>query len=125
MKARSQLDPQHRAARSRLAKLLDAGLLLKGSLVTMARTCGKPNCKCTRGHKHVSLYLAVRHGNVRKMIYVPPALEDAAAQWVETYRQVEQCLDDISAACLERFQKAKRALRDAGDAGRAERRARP
>lgn len=125
MRTRSQLTPQHRAARSRLAKLIDDGLLLKASLVTMARTCGKPKCKCTRGHKHVSLYLALRHRNRRKMIYVPRALEDAVGHWVETYRQVEQCLDDISAACLERFQKAKRALRDAGDAQRAGRRAQP
>ena len=125
MKTRSQLTPQHRAARSRLAKLIDGGLLLKGTLVTMARTCGKPKCKCTRGHKHVSLYLALRHRNVRKMIYVPRALEDTVAQWVQTCRQVEQCLDEISAACLERLEQAKRARSDAADARRRSRRARP
>jgi hypothetical protein len=73
----------------------------------MSRTCGKPNCKCLRGEKHVSLYLSVRVGKVRKMIYVPPALEETVRSWVETNRAVEALIERVSQACFERFLKAK------------------
>jgi len=110
MTTRSHLSPKHRAARSRLVKLLDGGMLLKGSLVTMARTCGKPKCKCQRGHKHVSLYLSVRLGRTRKMLYVPRQLEPTVRGWVQTYRQAQRLMDDISQACVERFVRTKQAL---------------
>lgn len=107
MRIRSHLTPKERDARSRLAKLLHDRMLLKGSLVTMARTCGKPNCKCQKGEKHVSLYLSIRVGEKRKMMYVPPRLEQTLRSWVEAKREVEELVGRISQACLERFLKAK------------------
>jgi hypothetical protein len=50
----------------------------------MQRTCGKKNCRCQQGQKHAALYLAIRSGNRRMMIYVPPALEGTIRRWVET-----------------------------------------
>jgi hypothetical protein len=40
-----------------LKKLADIGLFVDASLVTIARTCGNPGCKCARGEKHRSQYL--------------------------------------------------------------------
>jgi len=58
MKHRNKFTQKDRQARSQLVKLADSKRLLCGSLVTMARVCGNPNCKCIReGKKHVSLYL--------------------------------------------------------------------
>ena len=107
MRSRSHLSGKERDARSRLAQLLHDRMLLKGSLVTMSRTCGKPNCKCLRGEKHVSLYLSLRVGKARKMIYVPPALEETVRSWVETNRTAEALVERISRGCLDRFLKAK------------------
>ena len=107
MRIRSRISGKERDARSRLAKLLHEGMLLKGSLVTMSRTCGKPNCKCLRGEKHVSLYLSLRVGKGRKMIYVPRALEETVRSWVDTHRTVEALVERISQGCLDRFLKAK------------------
>ena len=110
MPPRPQLPPKDRAARSRLLKLLAAARpLARASLVTMARRCGKPGCKCARGDKHVSLYLAARLGDRRTMLYVPPDLEDDARRLVENSQAVEGWLDEMSQAQLERFiqQKAK------------------
>ena len=28
--------------------------VIKGSLVELKRTCGKPNCRCQKGEKHIS-----------------------------------------------------------------------
>ena len=114
MPSRSQLPTEDRAARSQLLKLLGgANALARASLVSMARTCGKKNCKCAKGQKHVSLYLSTRVGKSRKMIYVPPELERQARVLVENFRAVEELLEKMSQASLKRFldQKAKRARR--------------
>ena len=114
MPSRSQLPAEDRAARSQLLKLLKAAHpLARASLVAMARTCGKKNCKCAKGHKHVSLYLATRVGKKRKMIYVPAQLESQARTLVENFRVVEELLEKMSQAGLKRFleQKDKRASR--------------
>ena len=107
----SQLPPKDRAARSRLIRLLAAdNPLARASLVSMARTCGNKGCKCAQGEKHVSLYLATRVGKTRKMIYVPPELEDPARTLVENLRKAEELIEAMSQASLERFaqQKAQR-----------------
>lgn len=104
MPRRLQLPPKDRAARSRLIKLLAAAEpLARASLVTMARRCGKQGCHCAQGEKHVSLYLAARLGKARKMLYVPPDLEDAARRLVANSQAVEGLLDEMSQAQMERF----------------------
>lgn len=108
MTHRAQLPPQDRAARSRLIRLLAAGRpLARASLVTMARRCGKPGCKCAQGEKHVSLYLATRVGKTRKMLYVPPDLEDQARRLVQNARTVQGLLEEMSQAQLLRFLQSK------------------
>jgi hypothetical protein len=87
--------------------------ILPGSLVTMARTCGKAKCKCQKGAKHVSLYLAVRVGESRKMIYVPRELEQAARAWVAAYQRARRLTDQVAQASLKRFLQAKQAIQDA------------
>ena len=75
---RNHRSPQERDARSNAVKRVADQPLLRGSLVRMRRTCGKKGCPCQQGEKHASLYLAVRSGGRRAMIYVPPALEETA-----------------------------------------------
>jgi len=89
MPSRSQRSPQERDARSRVVKRVAEQPLLRGSLVQMARICGKAGCHCRQGEKHVSLYLAIRRGRKRTMIYIPSALEETVRQWVETGQEVE------------------------------------
>jgi hypothetical protein len=76
VKPRSQRPPEERHARSRAVQHIAENSLLRGSLVAMARTCGKAGCHCRKGEKHTSLYLSVRLNNRRRMIYVPPAMEE-------------------------------------------------
>ncbi len=108
MPSRTRLPAGDRAARSRLVKLL-AGTnpLARASLVPMARTCGKRNCKCAKGEKHVSLYLSTRVGKSRKMIYVPAELEPEARTLVENFRAVEELIEEMSQASLTRFLEIK------------------
>jgi hypothetical protein len=103
VKSRSQTPAELRHARSRAVQQIAENPLLRGSLVSMARTCGKDGCHCRHGEKHVSLYLAVRVNNRRKMIYVPPAMESAVRGWVENAQEVDRLLDFISQQCLADF----------------------
>ncbi len=110
MHHRSYLSQDERLARSRMAKLLHDKPLLLGSLVSMARKCGKPGCKCTQGQLHPGLYLALKVDGQRKMIHIPNALEAQVRQAVATYQEAWQLLEQISQSCWDRFanQKAQR-----------------
>ena len=103
MKSRSQRPAEERHARSRAVQHIAENLLLRGSLVSMARTCGKAGCHCQQGEKHVSLYLAVRLNNRRRMVYVPPAMENTVRGWVGNAQEVDHLLDFISRQCLTDF----------------------
>ena len=110
MPPRTQWSHKERDARSRLARLAHQEMLLAGSLVTMARYCGKSRCRCRRGQKHVSLYLSIGHGKGRKMIYVPAELEPLVRQGVQAHLQARQLGEEVSQACLQRFLQAKAEL---------------
>jgi hypothetical protein len=107
VKSRSQRPAEERHARSHAVQHIADNPLLRGSLVPMARTCGKAGCHCLEGEKHVSLYLAVRLNNRRRMIYVPPAMESTVRGWVENAQEVDRLLDFISQQCLTQFLEQK------------------
>ena len=45
------------------ARELCAGRVMRGSLVTVRRMCGKKSCRCTRGALHASLLIRQDIGN--------------------------------------------------------------
>lgn len=105
---RGKFTQKGRQTRSKLTKLLSSKRLLCGSLVTMARVCGNPNCKCTvKGQKHVSLYLSIRDGKKRRMICIPKKWEKTITGWVENYKQANELMADISACSLKRFMEGR------------------
>ena len=108
MTSRSRYGPEERAARSRLAQLLHDHELISGSVVVMARTCGKAGCRCQKGDKHVSLYLSIKLEGKRRMVYVPAELEEEVRRHVAAYREVERLTDVVSTACVERVLERKR-----------------
>ena len=107
MRHRGHISAKERKKRSQLAKLLHERRFLCGSLVTMARTCGNPGCKCMRGEKHVSLYLAMKDGPKRKMIYIPRQWEESISSWVQNYQNIKKLTDEVSQLCLQRFMEHK------------------
>jgi len=105
---RTQPSPQERGARSQAVQRLANQALLRGSLVRMQRTCGKKSCRCQQGQKHPALYLAIRWGGRRTMIYIPAALQETVRRWVETGQEVEGLVEAISQHCLESLLDQKR-----------------
>ena len=103
MKPRSSLPQKERSSRSRAAKIIHDMPFILGSLVEMANTCGKPNCKCMKGEKHRSWCLAVRHKGKRKMIHIPRGQEDAIFEGIKAYQELWEQLEAISQASLARI----------------------
>ncbi len=108
MNARNRFAAQERAARSRLTQLLHDHEFICGTVVSMARCCGKKNCRCQHGEKHVSLYLSIKTEGKRRMIYVPPDLEKQVCQQVQAWRETEQLTQVVSDACVQRMLKQKK-----------------
>ncbi len=69
------------------ARLLKHERFVKGSLVYLRTSCGKPNCRCWRSKKHrhgPRLYVSIVLEGRQRMVYVPK-------DWVEkTSALVEQ-----------------------------------
>jgi hypothetical protein len=107
---RSHRSPAERDARSRLLKRCADAPLLRGSLVSMSRMCGKPGCRCAEGQKHVSLYLAIRVAKRRKMIYIPCELEQRVREWVHSSQEIDRLLELVSQSCLEQLLEKKQEL---------------
>jgi len=88
-----------RNRRQGLAKLLPPlQEILRGSLMERYLTCGKPDCRCTRGERHgpvwylsVSLDQAHRTGST-----VPSYQVEQVRRWIENYHRVKDRLEKIS-----------------------------
>jgi hypothetical protein len=105
MKPRSHLPAVERRIRSRLTSLVPTQGLLRGNLVTLKNTCGKPNCRCQRGEKHESLYLAQSRQGKPYMRYIPQGWHVQVRAWVQRYQEVQQLLESLSERYWQRVEK--------------------
>ena len=96
MKHRAHLSAEERKLRSRLIQLVRSEGLVRGNLVTMRNTCGKPNCKCQRGQKHESLYLAQSRKGKHHMQYVPRGWHLRIEGWVGRYQEIQRLVESLS-----------------------------
>lgn len=93
---RTSQSAQERRLRSELRKILDGSGMLHGTVIERQRVCGKPNCKCTRGQKHRSLYLVVTEGGKPRQLYVPQDWEQTVRQWVKDYQKARELMEELS-----------------------------
>ena len=107
MTTRSQRSAKERETRSRAVKRLAGDDLLRGSLVEMQRTCGKSGCRCQRGDKHRALYLSIKSGGKRSMVYIPPGLEPLVREWVRNAKELDKLLHRISEHCFQQLLRQK------------------
>jgi Family of unknown function (DUF6788) len=90
---------QLRARRRRLAsRLSDVEALLRGTLVSQGRRCGKEGCRCAAGDLHGPYtYLSVpRPGGRPRMVYVPADLVELVSGQVAASARLEVVLAEIS-----------------------------
>lgn len=62
-------------------------------LSVRARICGKPNCKCQKGEKHVDLFLVMSKGGKVEQLYIPREKEETVRQ------QVTESLNLVGLTC--------------------------
>ena len=95
---------QLRARRRRLARELpDLEELLRGSLLSQQRRCGKAGCRCTRGELHGPYtYLSIGRGAPGpRLVYVPEAMAETVRRRVDLTEAAEAALAEISAINVE------------------------
>jgi hypothetical protein len=89
------------AARLRLlAKLPDLRQVLRGSLVTRYRRCGRAGCHCAgkgeRGHGPAYYLMVTVAAGQTLQIYVPREHKKAVEEWIENFRLAREKLEEIS-----------------------------
>ncbi len=87
--------------------------IIKGTLVELALTCGKKNCRCAKGEKHTSFYLSQSHKGKTKMTYIPRAFQQEVQQAVARWQEWRKRIDELSAVNLEILQWAKQEKKNA------------
>lgn len=86
-KLRQQIYKLQREHTRLVQRMLKSRGMVKGSVVTLARRCGKPGCKCNRGEKHKSKYLSISEGGKTRMVYLKPGMEIKVEEAAERYRR--------------------------------------
>lgn len=86
--------------RERLEEIILAReALIKGSVVTVFKACGHPNCRCARGEKHGPfLYLSASVGGRTRTWHIPKKHErrvEARANSYKRFRTARQRLGEI------------------------------
>ena len=108
MKHRTGQSEKERKARSRLHFLLRDKGLLRASLLTQKTGCGKPNCRCARGEKHLSTVVEQHNKGKTRMRTVRGKEVKEVEQWIENYREAKQLLEELSEAHWQKLEAKKR-----------------
>ncbi len=68
--------------------------MVRGSVVTHRRRCGKPNCRCAAGEElHEATVLSYSEGGRTRFLMLPAAEVAAVRAAVERYRAAQAKLD--------------------------------
>jgi hypothetical protein len=71
------------------------GEVLAASLSETRKLCGKPNCKCARGDKHVVYQLSWTEEGRRRSTHIRPDELERVRAAMEQYRQLRQCRAEL------------------------------
>lgn len=74
-----------------------------GTAVIMERFCGKPGCRCLKGHKHRSVYISRYHKGAGRMVYIPKENEKHVLRLVKNYRVLKAAMRKASEENVLRF----------------------
>lgn len=108
---KTSMSAQERRLRSRAAQIAAYGAIIHGTLSERYQTCGKPKCRCMRGHKHRTLVLLVRDEGQVRQIQIPADLEDRVRRWLKQDHEIRDLLGRISRFQRDRILKEKKKKR--------------
>jgi hypothetical protein len=104
---RAKLSAAERSFRSRIAQLASGQGFLRGTLSERSSKCGKPNCHCTNGELHQSVYLVQSHAGKLRQICVPTAWRQRVRQAVMDYQEMQWLIEEVSELEWNRLQQRK------------------
>lgn len=102
---RSQMSKEERESRSRLKPYVSYKEFVRGTLSVRERVCGKPNCKCRRGQKHVCLVLTRSKDGKSEQLYIPREKEALVREWVQNYHLIQGLLEGISSVYWDKLKR--------------------
>jgi hypothetical protein len=102
---RSQMVAGEREYRSRLKPYISYRELVRGTLSVRERVCGKSNCRCAKGRRHISLFLSRGRKGKVEQLYIPKEKEELVRRWVKNYRDVQGLLEKISSIYWDRLRR--------------------
>ncbi len=102
---RGGMSIKEREIRSKLSQHIGDKGIVRGSLVTREKVCGKPNCKCARGERHVAQYLVMSQGGKKRQLFVPAEMEAQVKRWLDNYRLSQELLEEICNINWERLER--------------------
>lgn len=73
--------------------------MIKGSIYIRERLCGKPQCRCVRGHRHRDRVLAIRRGGRVVLRKLDPAADAATGEAVLAWRLFRRYRIELACAC--------------------------
>jgi hypothetical protein len=86
-------------------------LLLRGSLITLRRRCGKPACHCAQGHPHCSPALSFSQQGKTKILTLTPDRLAAVRAALQRYRQAQRALEQQANAGLRQLTRTLQSAR--------------
>lgn len=89
-------------------------MVLKGSLYTMRRKCGKPNCRCQKGELHETPALSYRVGGKAGILTLKPEDVPKVKAATKRYRREKARLEARAEAGIEALRGEIRRDRTAG-----------
>jgi len=105
---RTKISAAERQLRSRLTRVINqGGGLIRATLSMREKVCGKPNCKCAQGEKHVALYLVSKQDNKVRQLFVPAPHETRVRAWVKEYQRIQDLVAKISEIYWEKTRKRR------------------
>lgn len=75
--------------------------LVRGSLITLRRRCGRPNCRCAHGAAHETPALSYSHQGRTRTVTLAPEDLPAVQAALERYAAARQRLEDEALAGIE------------------------
>ena len=87
---RQRLWRQYRALGRRLHTMTSQGPLTPGSFYLLRRKCGKPSCRCTRGHLHAVWVLTRSEAGQHKLYPVPSDQRAQVRQLAAAWRRYQR-----------------------------------
>jgi len=69
--------------------------VIRGSLVKVYISCGRKNCKCQRGIKHLAYYLSSKKKTKTRLVYIPKEFLKDIRESIRIYKVLKDRLEDL------------------------------